>query len=89
MASNLSSQEHRGHSNAVGLRLYYTAVSPASRFGAEIAPDPMSDCFLHSDTTSYLIENMPPTTTDPKYLDSTSVTRPTWKKIGTWKFTVQ
>jgi hypothetical protein len=78
-----------GHSNAVGLRLYYDAVSRASRFGAEIAPNPMSDYFLHSDATSYHMNNMPPTATDAKYMDSTSVNRTTWKGIGTWNFTVR
>jgi hypothetical protein len=78
-----------GHSNAVGLRLYYDAVSRASRFGAEIAPDPMSDYFLHSDATSYLMDNMPPTAAGAKYIDSTSVNRTTWKGIGTWNFTLQ
>ena len=29
----------RGHSNAVGLRLYYDAISRPSRFGMEIAPN--------------------------------------------------
>lgn len=29
-----------GHSNAVGLRLYYDSTSRPSRFGIEIFPDP-------------------------------------------------
>jgi hypothetical protein len=75
-----------GHSNAVGLRLYYDAVSRTSRFGAEIAPDPIKDYFLHSNATSYFMDNTSPTTTNAKYKDSTSVNRTTWKEIGTWVF---
>jgi hypothetical protein len=78
-----------GHSSAVGLRLYYDAVSRPSRFGAEMAPDPMEDYFLHSDATSYYLDTNSPTSSTAKYKDSTSVNRTTWKEIGTWNFAVQ
>ena len=78
-----------GHSNAVGLRLYYDSTSRPSRFGIEIAPDPMKDYFLHSDSSGDFLNSISPTATDPKYKDSASVDRTTYKEIGTWRFTVQ
>jgi hypothetical protein len=78
-----------GHSNAVGLRLYYDSTSRPSRFGMEIAPDPLKDYFLHSDSTGYFLNSISSTATDAKYKDSASVDRTTYKEIGTWRFTVQ
>jgi hypothetical protein len=78
-----------GHSNAVGLRLYYDSTSRPSRFGIEIAPDPLKDYFLHSDSSGDFLNSISPTATDPKYKDSASIDRTTYKEIGTWRFTVQ
>ena len=78
-----------GHSNAVGLRLYYDALSRPSRFGMEIAPDPLKDYFLHSNANGDFLDNTSPTATDPKYKDSASVNRTTYKEIGTWRFTAR
>lgn len=78
-----------GPSNAVGLRLYYDGVGRPSRFGMEVAPDPMKDYFLHSDSSSDFLNSLSPTDTDPKYRDSASVDRTTYKEIGTWRLTVQ
>jgi hypothetical protein len=76
-----------GHSNAVGLRLYYDGLSRPSRFGMEIAPDPLKDYFLHSDASGDFLNNISPTATDAKYRDSASVNRTTYKEIGIWGFT--
>ncbi len=78
-----------GNSNAVGLRLYYDGVSRPSRFGIEIAPDPMKDYFLHSDSGGDFLNSLSPTATDPKYKDSPSISRSTYKEIGTWRLTMQ
>jgi hypothetical protein len=78
-----------GHSNAVGLRLHYDAVSRPSRFGMEIAPNPMEDYLLHSDGSGDFLSNTFPTTADAKYKDSPSVNRTTYKEIGTWSFAVE
>jgi hypothetical protein len=78
-----------GHSNAVGLRLYYDSTSRPSRLGIEIAPDPLKNYFLHSDSSGYFLNSVSPTATDPKYKDSASVERTTYKEIGTWSLTVQ
>ena len=78
-----------GHSNAVGLRLYYDSTSPPSRLGMKIAPDPLKDYFLHSDSSGEFLNSISPTATDAKYKDSASVERTTYKEIGTWSFTVQ
>jgi hypothetical protein len=73
-----------GHNNAVGLRLYYDAVSRPSRFGAEIAPDPLTNFFLHANA---LLDDSAPTATTAQFKDSASVNfvggNP-WKEIGTW-----
>ena len=78
-----------GHSNAVGLRLYYDSTSRPSRFGVEIAPDPLKDYFLHSDSGGDFLNSISPTAPDAKYKDSASVDRTTYEEIGTWRFTVQ
>jgi hypothetical protein len=78
-----------GHSNAVGLRLYYDAVSRPSRSGMEIAPNPMGAYFLHSDGSGDFLNNISPTAADAKYKDSTSVNRTTYIEIGTWGLMVQ
>ena len=78
-----------GHSNAVGLRLYYDSASRPSRFGIEIFPDPLKDYFLHSESSGDFLNGISPTAADPKYKDSASVNRTTYKEIGTWRFTVQ
>ena len=78
-----------GHSNAVELRLYYDGVSRPSRSGMEIAPNPMRDHFLHSDSSGDFLNNTSPTATDAKYKDSPSVSRTTYKEIGTWSLAVE
>lgn len=76
-----------GHRNAVGLRLYYDAVSRPSRFGAEITPDPLTSYFLHSSGTDFFLDTASPTSTQAKQKDSGRVNfaggNP-WAEIGTW-----
>ena len=55
----------------------------------EIAPDPMRDYFLHSDSSGDFLNDTSPIATDAKYKDSASVNRTTYKEIGTWSLTVQ
>jgi hypothetical protein len=78
------------HNNAIGLRLYYDALSRSSRFGAEITPDGLRDLFLHGGTTDVL-DNMAPTSTTACSRDSAGVNfaggNP-WKEIGTWSMSV-
>ena len=79
------------HNNAVGLRLYYDAVSRPSRFGAEFPPDPFMDLFLHSNGTDFFLDAMPPTATAAKFKDSSAVNFAggnSWKEIGTWSMTL-
>ena len=79
------------HNNAVGLRLYYDAVSRPSRFGAEFPPDPFMDFFLHSNGTDFFLDAMPPTATAAKFKDSSAVNFAggnSWKEIGTWSMTL-
>lgn len=79
-----------GHNNAVGLRLYFDAMSHPSRFAAEITPDPLAALFLHSNGTDFL-DDMPPSATTAKFKDSSSLNfsgdNP-WKAIGTWSITL-
>ena len=78
------------HSNAVGLRLYYDAPTRPSRLGAEIAPDPSKDLFLHSSKLDYFLDDVWPTGT-VKYRDSGSInysSRNPWREIGTWNMTL-
>ncbi len=80
-----------GHSNAVGLRLYYDSANRASQFGAEITPDPLTTQFLHSSGVSFFFDTTPPTGTLPKQKDSGPVAFAggnAWKSVGTWSRSV-
>jgi hypothetical protein len=73
------------HHNAVGLRLYFDAVSRPSRFLAQTAP--ATELFLHKTGTSFFVDATPPSAATPKTADSVGVNfdggNP-WKVIGTW-----
>ena len=79
------------HNNAVGLRLYYDAVSRPSRFEVELKQfeaEPTSDhFFLHSYDGDFL-DNTAPTATAAQFKDSAGVNFArgnAWKAIGTWR----
>ena len=78
------------HNNAVGLRLYYDAVSRSSRFGAQITPNLLKDTYLHSGGNDFL-DNAAPNATSAKFKDSPGVNfnngNP-WQAIGTWSMTL-
>jgi uncharacterized delta-60 repeat protein len=80
-----------GHSNAVGLRLYYDAVSRPSGIRVGTPPDPLSNHFLHSIGATFFLDTIEPTSTDAKRKDSGPVNfargNP-WAEIGTWSQTV-
>ena len=80
-----------GHSNAVGLRLYFDAASHPSQFGAAITPDPVTTYFLHASGASLFFDATPPLATTPKQKDSGPVSfsggNP-WKSVGTWSHSV-
>jgi uncharacterized protein len=78
---------NNGHNNALGLRLYYDAVSRPSQFGAEITPHPLATRYLHATASSFFFDTTAPTATQPKQADSGPVNfaggNP-WKSVGTW-----
>jgi hypothetical protein len=55
--------ECSGHSNVVGLRLYYDSTNRPSRFGAEITPDPLRGFCLRATGTDFFLNATPPTAT--------------------------
>jgi hypothetical protein len=76
-----------GHSNAVGLRLYYDAATRASRFGAELTPEPLTDFFLHSTSGSDYLDETTPTASTAQFKESAAVNFKNgnpWQAIGTW-----
>lgn len=76
-----------GHNNAVGLRLYYDAVSRPSRFGVAITPDPLTDLYLHSTSSDFFLDDTSPTSTQAKQKDSGPVNFAAgnpWVEIGAW-----
>src|SRR5262245_39737947 len=80
------------HNNAVGLRLYYDAVSRPSQFKAELTPDPLKKFYLHTNTNNLdFFDATPPTATAAKFKDSAAVNfnngNP-WQTIGTWSMTL-
>jgi hypothetical protein len=80
-----------GHNNAVGLRLYYDAVSRSSQFEAELTPDSPKDFYLHSSGSNDFLDDTAPIATTAKSKDSPAVNfaggNP-WKAIGTWSMTL-
>jgi hypothetical protein len=90
IGSNPDGSKCPGHSNAVGLRLYYDSPTRPSGFGAEISPAPMTDYFLHSGGGDYFLDKVSPTG-PVKYKDSSGVNYKNgnpWKEIGTWSMTL-
>jgi predicted extracellular nuclease len=87
IGTNASGSFCGGHSNAVGLRLYYDALSHPSQFGAAIVPGPPTPFFLHSSGASSFFDATPPSAVPPKQKDSAGVAfsggNP-WKSVGTW-----
>jgi hypothetical protein len=88
IGTNSDDSKCPGHNNAVGLRLYYDAVSRPSRVGAELAPEPLTDLFLHADA---LLDASAPTATAVQFQDSLSLNfsggNP-WQAIGTWSLAI-
>jgi hypothetical protein len=81
-----------GHANAVGLRLYYDAVSRPSRFGAEITPGPPADQYLRSTGGALVLDTQAPTSSLVRQKDSGPVNFAAgnpWTEIGTWSRVVQ
>src|SRR5262249_38956590 len=80
-----------GHKSAMGLRLYYDAVSPPSQLGGQIAPGPLLPYYLHANATSFFFDTTAPVAATPKQKDSAPITfaggNP-WKSVGTWSRTV-
>ncbi len=98
IGTNLDDTKCPGHNSAVGLRLYYDAVSRPSRFDVEIGPSPSEDLFLRSDggackdvpsagVTALFLDNDPPLATGVKCRDSTGINFSNgnpWREIGSW-----
>jgi hypothetical protein len=78
-----------GHSNGVGLHLYYDSFNRLSRFSMEILPDLLNDSFLQSIANGSFLNNSSPAPTDAEYKNSPSINPTTYKEIGTWSFTLQ
>lgn len=79
-----------GHSNAVGIRLYYDAVSRASGFRGDLTPGSAPAFFLHATGSTLLFNETAPTGATALTRDSASVKFSggnVWKEIGTWSRT--
>jgi hypothetical protein len=92
IGTNPNGTKCAGHSNAVGLRLYYDSTSQPSRIGAQLPPELVQDFFLHSSSSNVLfLDDSAPTAITAKFKDSAGVNftggNP-WKAIGTWRMTL-
>jgi YVTN family beta-propeller protein len=80
-----------GHSNAVGLRLYYDAVIRPSQLGMELTPDLPKDFFLYSNGSGDYLDATAPTATTAQFKNSPVLnfknSNP-WKTVGTWRMMV-
>jgi len=91
IGTNPDGSQCGGHSNALGLRLYYDALSRPSQFGVEITPDPLTSYFLHASGTSLFFDTTSSTAPTPKQADSAPVAYAggnPWKSVGTWSRSV-
>jgi hypothetical protein len=90
IGTNPNGTKCAGHSNAVGLRLYYDTVNLPSRFSWVISPDPLTDFFFHADTTDFF-DIVTSTATVAKFKDSPGVNFKNgnlWQAIGNWGMVV-
>ena len=79
-----------GHSNAVGIRLYYDAASRQSGLAGELSAGVAQSSFLHSTGTTFFFDMTAPTGATALSKDSTAVKFSggnVWKEIGTWSRT--
>ena len=63
IGTNADGSKCPGHSNAVGLRLYYDAMQRLAQFGAALAPEPLITFYLRPTGGDVLDEEMPAATT--------------------------
>jgi hypothetical protein len=78
------------HSNAVGLRLYYDAISRASALIVTQGANPAGSYYLHSTGAGLILNAIAPTAPLAKYQDSAAVNFASgnaWREIGTWGMT--
>ena len=79
------------HNNAVGLRLYFDAVSRASRLGADPATPPVPSYYLDATGSNRFLTTTAPTGAAAQFADSTGVNfaggNP-WNEIGAWTATI-
>lgn len=54
----------------------------------EAGPPIVKDFYLHGVAPALTLDNVAPTGTTPKYKDSPSINRTTYKEVGTWTFVV-
>ena len=91
IGTNPNGTKCAGHSNAVGLRLYYDSTSEPSQIGVQLTPEALRDFFLHSSSNVLFLDESDPTATTAKFKDSAGVNfaggNP-WKAIGTWSMTL-
>jgi hypothetical protein len=80
-----------GHNNAVGLRVYYDAVTRASRVEAGLSPDPPRSFYLHTSGVTDFLSDVAPAAATAVFKDSPALNfaggNP-WKTVGTWSMTV-
>ncbi len=85
-----------GHSNAIGLRLYYDAASRPSGFRAELTPAPMAPLYLHTSgsgaSTVDFLDGESVLGAIPDQKDSAGVNfaggNP-WVPVGVWTMTLE
>lgn len=87
IGTNADGTKCPGHSNALGLRLYYDALTRPSRVSVETPPDPRMDFFLRRVGSDLVLNSAAPTSSQPKQQDSGPVNfiggNP-WVEVGTW-----
>ena len=86
IGTNTDGSKCSGHSNAVGLRLYYDAMQRPAQFRAALAPEPLTTFYLRS-TGGDVLDEVAPTTTKTTSKDAPGLNFKNgnpWKPIGTW-----
>jgi hypothetical protein len=87
VGTNLDGTKCLGHNNAVGLRLYYDAVTRPSRLAPMSPGAGGTDLFLHAIGSQFFLDDVAPGRAQPQSRDSGPVSFAggnSWVEIGVW-----
>lgn len=92
IGTNANGTKCPGHSNAVGLRLYYDVTNRPSKLNSDVTPIPLTDYFLHSSDRDFANPTSPVTPPSSSFKgrikDSSALNFKSgnpWLPVGIWQ----